>query len=481
MANLFGIRKASAQKEYRRAPSGFLPRDGRRLRFGIEPIGEDRFRIAAVQTDKGFVSSFQFDEFEGPEEARDAMARLKYRKGLPTVLALPRRQAILRWIRLPVTEAADLAQMVPHEARILAPWPEAEGAFSYRAYASGTEGYSSVLIVLVRKSVLEDYLGRLHNLGIAPTRVEVSTLSLGRLLRETPADERIAIARSGPSGLEFARYRDTAPVFSRGMDQGETLPDLVTGSLALDERKHGPEERCTSLVLAGDGIEEAREEIQRRLPGTRVLSLEEFHLPVLNGVDGLHSHEMACVGAAMGGVAGEATENLLPAPEQLKLATRTLLRTGAQFAALAAVLVTLAVLLGLHYFAEERDYAQATRQRIEALRNQVGDLDVQSTQLGLLKSELTAISLPLEVVLELYDRTPDNIALNKFHFDARGSLNLGGEASSFDAVHNYLETLNKSPVFSDIELRSSAKSQNSASEFVDFRLDARIRGAGDRR
>lgn len=449
-------------------------RKSRHRYFGVEPLGGGGFRVASVRVMGGIVSAYEFGEFRNAEEARDVLSTIGYRRGRETVLAVPRREVILKWVRVPAVDPDEIKRMVPHEARVLAPWPELDGTYAFRVCDRDDDGYSTVMIVLAPIGLIGGYLDELAEFGLSPTRVEVSTLSLGRLLDGVDPDERMAIARVDSSGLEFARYRDGEPMFSRGMSSDETLQSLVSASLALDERKHGAEESCTSLLLATEDTAEGPEGFGEHASDIEVVSFDAFHPPVLNGVEGLKSSQAVCVGAALGGGEDGLTENLLPKRERLKLEVRALLAEVARLAATVACLGLLLFFVGQHYFSEERDHLARTRDEIEAIRQQVGDLDVKSSQMRIVKSELATVSLPLEVVLELYERTPNDIAVNRFHYDAGGSVTLGGEAKSFESVHAFLGVLNGSELFDKVELKYSSKSTGTSSSFVDFRVVARI-------
>lgn len=187
------------------------------------------------------------------------------------------------------------------------------------------------------------------------------------------------------------------------------------------------------------------------------------------------AEEMACIGAAMGAEMGEAEENLLPEAEQQRLALRVLLLQAGKSALLLTIILSLLYALGTYFLGQEQSYAAQARAEIEALREQVGDLDIQSSQLRLLQNELSSIALPLEVVLELYERTPSAVAINHMHYDSRGALILGGEASGFQAVNDFLTALNQSDIFDNVELSHSSTSHNSNAQFVDFRLTAKVK------
>lgn len=442
--------------------------------FGVEPCAQNGYRIARVNVRSGIVESYAIAEFHAAEEAAAALSTINYRIGADTVLTLPRREVLLKRVRLPATDKRQIKQMIPHEARALAPWPENETAFSYRLNSVDDDGYSSVLIVLVHRDTIESHLARLGNAGIVPTRVEVTTLSLGRLLQNTELDERPAVARINETCFEFSRYCDGNPVFSRGISPSADFGELVADSLSVDQRKHGPDSSCT-LLLVSDAAEVNVKTISQLHGSRKVLPFTEYHPSLLNGVDPLSSDDVACIGAALSAETGLPTEDLLPREERRRLVLRGALVEGLQALGLAILAAVLVYGIVMYLIQQETSYAARAHTRIEVLRSEMGDLDVRSAQVKLLKNELSTISLPLEIVLALYDRVPNSVAISHFHYDSRGGLLLAGEASDFADVRELLSALNDSPFFSDVTLSHTSRSQQDRSSIVEFRLTLDVR------
>ncbi len=453
--------------------AGASPRRSRRaLRFGLEPTGDGAYRIAAVQIRRGHVSAYEFATLvEGDSEKE--LRRLGYKRGLPAVLTLPRHDAILKWLRLPSNDAKQIAQMVRFEVRALAPWPEHETVFGYHVVSTDPAGYASLVFVIMRTDTVKQHIDALRALGVYPTRVEITTFSLGRLLDGLNDDERPAIARAAGGAFEYTRYWAGHPMFSRGA-AGDDAAALVRDSLTLDERRHGRDQACTLLVLADSGDAHAALGGEAEL---RTIALADFRSPVLNGVAGITPEAAGCIGAALGADHGAHSEDLLSERDQRRLKLRRVFTEAAQVAALGVICAALLYFLSLTFIRQEQRFAQKARADIDALGENVGELKQKSEQIRRLRAEIDTVSAPLEVVLELYARTPSTVGINFLHYDGARPLVLAGEAPSFDVVNQFLSELNSSPQFDQVKLAHVSRTLQGQSDLVEFRMTLLVRGA----
>ena len=336
------------------------------------------------------------------------------------------------------------------------------------------EDYSTVSLFMVRRDVLRGHLARLRDWGLMPSRIEASVLSLKRLVGALN-DERPAVFVVGADGLEYVRFSEGHVAFSRGTDAADDPIEMLSRSIALDIRRNGSRERCTSLVLAGDRPLDASQLVRRTALRAPVRSMREIPVPGLNGAASMDPADALCIAAALGSRTPGPDSNLLPERESRALALRRLPRLASALVAAVAWLALVLFSIGYHYVSLEVGRTERAERVIRALEGEVGDLNEKNEALELLAGERGRVSLPLRVVLELYEQTPQAIALNSLSYDAWRPLVFGGEAPSFPVLYGYVNKLVESELFDNVEIKHGVKPRVGGQELVEFKVTCTVR------
>ncbi len=440
--------------------------------LGIVPLGPSAYRVVSADLVEGTIQSSRYAELHvGEGSDRTTLDALGYRKRQQAVLSLPRSQAILKWVHLPATDPAQIDKMMPHEARIHLPWPEDEGLAGHQVLETYGDGNALVLLTLVRLDLVTEHVEKLRELGIAVTHVETSTLSLVRLLAPLGGERPMGVVRIEGNSAEFLRVSDGVVAFSRASHEDEPARQMLEHAQALDRHRHGAAAECPRTLVVADDPADA-EPILNQVPGATVLDAAQ--LPVLNGLGVLEGREATCLGAALAQVNACPAANLLPPPEMRRQAFGQLLRDLRWLLAACLWFGVAVYALGRFYIDAEADYVASTQEVVRLLQEQVGDLDTKSKQVELLQDEIESVSLPLDIVLELYERTPQTIAINHLRYDGRGSLVMSGEAPSYPAMFEYVEILHASARFTDVTVNHGAKPQTMGQALIEFKVTFRI-------
>lgn len=397
----------------------------------VEPLRNGRYRITPIRVERGVAFGSDAWLVEPEDAAGGVVPRLPSGE---VVLVLPRHEVVLKWLRLPVSDPAQVAKMAPYEAIALVPWPPEAIHTAFKIY-SVTGQQSEVLLAVVRPEVLEDHLAALDRAGLAAGRVVVSTLCLAHLAGRSGVT-RMAAYASGAA--EYVRVMNGRPTFSRGEADPPSCVASWRASMALDQRRNGTDQDDGPIPFVVDAAYAGRIPLDER-DGVvfEPLSVEPFlGGPVPQG--GLSG---TALGAALLSVDGSGDLDLLPERRAQRLARRRMWR-GLRLAAVAlAWLLIAAAGLCRHYFAVAETQAAAAAQSVAALQSEVGNLAAKHRDLTLLADERKAAGQPLRMVLALYEKTPLTIAISQMRFDSRGFLVLGGEAPSYADAFAYVDAL----------------------------------------
>ncbi|MGC9970920.1 MAG: PilN domain-containing protein [Bryobacteraceae bacterium] len=154
---------------------------------------------------------------------------------LSATVLLPRRDLIVRQLALPGVADRDLAAAIQFQLDSLHPYGEDEAAHAWcRIGRSG-----AVLIVIVRREVLERYVALFSEAGIRTAGFTFSAAAVysGVRLLSTPPRGGFLALSEGESGLEIYGESEAKPIFSAAFE----LPRDNASALASAELRLAPE------------------------------------------------------------------------------------------------------------------------------------------------------------------------------------------------------------------------------------------------
>jgi hypothetical protein len=415
----------------------------------------------------------------GPRtDVRALLSRTKVRlpREVVTALMMPRHHLIVKQVRVPTHNSAEAASMAKFEAHLHAPWPPAECLVGHELVVDGDDGHGTLVLYIAHQPRVEARLDALARMGLQVTQVVPSSQALALLLRCMLSAEGTALFCVYGSGLEYLRLEGGGTAFSRGTSAADALPEeMLRQSLELDARRMGG--RCEELITVGLSLERAEQSLE--LAGVRALvrPIKDLPITVLAGQGPLQSEAVPAFATALAALDPLQTSNLLPPRHQRTIHLRQTRRLAAGASALVVLFAATAATGGLMYRQVQLQRIADARAKIAALGPDAGALRMMKDSLDLLTRERLQVSLPMRTVLDLYARTPAQIALNSFRYDAKGALVLGGEAASYADVFQYLQALAESPLIGNVQLTSSAKSRMLDQTLVEFKLTCRLSSA----
>jgi Tfp pilus assembly PilM family ATPase/Tfp pilus assembly protein PilN len=352
------------------------------------------------------------------------------------VLGLPRRDVVVRHLELPPEVADNLKQVVLYQVQSFEPTEEEKFYYDYVPLRMN-EGSKklSVLLVMVKKSILDAHLSVLQELGLRPVTVTLGCAGLSNLfIQGTKGSERktYILADLSPSDVEVMAVRDGALVYTRESTKpgGSSWKDFLIHELELAAAKTrmSPEDAIEKIVLAGEESAAAQRELREDLADCELISESvTFEIPVENRS---HLQEAAVsLGLAHSGLSRRLPTKLNLLPRNLR--TRQTPWAYVPAIALGAVVIALLAGLGLHRIFQERIVIRQLDQQIASLRGpvkRVQDLRAETEALekkiryveGIFRQrdmnlevlrELTTI-LPLDTFITSYDNPNGNITIS---------------------------------------------------------------------
>lgn len=138
---------------------------------------------------------------------------------LPSLIILPRHDVTLRLLTLPSQDPDELVRMVHYDAADSVPYPIDEMEIRHQILCPLPSGESRVLVVMLRRAIVEERLVALRSAGGEAVDVVLSTSCLvAAATRYQPAGD-IALLHADGAALELVVVRDGQLVFSRAITQ----------------------------------------------------------------------------------------------------------------------------------------------------------------------------------------------------------------------------------------------------------------------
>jgi Tfp pilus assembly protein PilN len=379
------------------------------------------------------------------------------------VLGLPRRDLVFRHLDLPAEVADNLKQVVLYQVQSYA--PTEEDAF-YHDYSILQNGQKSkrllILLIMVRKATLDEYLSALSGLGIRPAAVTGSSVALVGLLlhaRKNTAEKTFFLADLTPEGMEILAVRNGALLYSRDVPKGEdtTWKNSLLREIevAAGEIRMGQDESIEKILLSGDDAENMRRQMGEDLPDCGLIG-REINFAVPQESKPRLDAAASSIGLALIGMSRRAPLriNLLP-PELRSRRNRWAYVTAA---ILGLAIIGLLVALGFRQMVQERiligkldqeiQAQKASSDRVQAIRTESNALEKKIT---FIEGLLGARDMNLEVIQELTAIMPPDTFLLVYN-NRNGSIQLAGSSAS---APDLIPLLENSALLKDVVQRGT--------------------------
>jgi Tfp pilus assembly protein PilN len=298
----------------------------------------------------------------------------------------------------------------------------------------------SVLLVMVRKSILDSHLQLMQELGIQPAVVTSSTLALTNLFLQkgrNQQDKTYVLVDAAPASLELLVLHRGMPVYSQEAlkETGRGWKDLILKEIdeAVSRVRLGPESSIEQIVLSGESSERAYEELKEAIPECALL---KNVTPVKSAPENRAGLQEAATVTGLAHIAMTRSPavniNLLPDAFRIKQPR------WAYITAAVLGLFILAFLAGLfmHRQVQARQLLSELDGEISSLKNSVAKVQDLRGRTEALKDEINFFEnlfrkkdRNLEVLQELTTILPDDTYLNNYVY-RDGTITIGGLSDS---------------------------------------------------
>ncbi len=433
--------------------------------IGIELRGEDLL-ISSLQSNFSgnvFTHFKRFADYRlrDKEELRREIALFFKSHGLSKeniVLGIPRKDIIMRYLDLPAEVLDNLKQVIRYQVQSYEPTDEDRFYYDYALLDyNGNRKKLAILLVMVKKSLLDSYLQLLLALGLRPTFVTGSSLALSNLFlgnRKDLRDKNFILADLSYSSMELLALRRGAFAYSREVskESSRRWADLTLRELneAASKIRLGPEETLEKIVLAGESAHNACAELAAVIPDCELIQ-NAMDLKIA-GQNKLHVQEAASsLGLAYTGLARRPPFRVNLLPDELRSHQTRWAYVPAAILGLAVL--ALAAALGIQRTYQNQILIRKLDQEIQSLKGPVervqslrSQAEAMEKRVGAFEDRMRNKDLNLEVLRELTTVLPPDTYLMTYTY-REGNIQIAGVSAS---APNLIALLEKSPLLKDV-------------------------------
>jgi len=385
---------------------------------------------------------------------------------------IPAHLAITKNIEIPSTDAAEIKEIINLQAGRHTPYSREEIIVDYIDIGTFKHSYTKVLLVIVNRNVVKKQSEILDKAGIKLERTlfapEALAWSSSKILKLETQDSPANIVHIDESFTDFSVISKNKLVFVRNIPIGAQYLIAEKEKYQLkfvEELKKSLEayqsediaKPPSALILTGaiDEIGDLNNILNENLglpvkaiPYFKNVAISEQALKIISEAKRLSFLDV--IAPLL--VSQELKVDLIPEEIKLKKSIlereKDLLKTGVLVLTLFVLIFF--TLISKIYFktAYLKDF----------------------TKISLIRNYLLYRGFSLEVLTELYNLVPLELALDDIRFDNQGKFNLKGTAESMSAVYAFVDDMEKSKYFKAVKIKYTTKRKEKAKDVTDFEI-----------
>jgi hypothetical protein len=321
------------------------------------------------------------------------------------VLGVPRKDVIFRYLDLPSEVEDNLRQVVLYQVQSFEPTEDEKLCYDFVPIRDGQPGKKlRVLLVMIRKSILDAHLDLMRQLGIRPAVITAGSAALANMFLGTQGngrDKTFILADLKTGGIELAVLRGGVIVYGReaakqdGMSWKQLLLDEM--EVAIGKARLDPEETIEGIMMAGEASELAFQEIRDEVPGCELIG-DRLRFEMSSQNKAILQEAATSLGLAYSGITRRLSMklNLLPAEYRVRQKRWAYVPTIVLSLCVAVALAG----LGLQNVIQERILSRDLDLAINDLKGRVDRVNALKAQLENLEKQAAS----LEELLSQRDR-----------------------------------------------------------------------------
>ncbi|MBI5416035.1 MAG: pilus assembly protein PilM [Candidatus Omnitrophica bacterium] len=423
---------------------------------------------------------------------------LDVQRGNLTVV-IPRRLAILKLMRLPSQNEAELRKIVALQLVDQIPYAVEDVVYDFVVLDKEPSGYIRLLVIVVHREISDRFFRICKEAGLQPEKFVLSSYGILHWLEHQqaspakPVNQPALLVNIDAGHTEICFCHQHKLLFSRSVNYGarDLTADPKSGLAAqidLSLKNYHKENMGPSIkrilvlsslpeagLLKGKLEEMSLIPVDFHSPSDNVLCQKDFNWTSVKNQPGLSLTVL--LGIALSD--GKGLFNLIPQEVRTSKRSRQRKIQWIQFVFVLALTCLLALSIpGIEFF-RKIAYLRGLEEKIEKLTPEMEKIREKQQVVALLREDLGRRVSITDLLQELYRTAPADLSFQSLSLDERGRFVIHGYAETSAGVHNFQESLVKSRRFKRVNLEFATKRKIFNREVTDFQITSVINASHD--
>lgn len=456
-------------------------------------IGERALKLAQSKEERAIRTIFSlkaaFLSDKSDEELMKALPELlkgQRQKDLGRfIIMIPRQSAAFDIVKLPSVKPDEIREMSRLQAAKLLPYEPHSIIVGCQPIRVTPEGFTEAALIIIHQDIIKRYLKILEKNKLEPQEIAIDSQGICSWLKlqksgmqEMPQavidldsySARIDIISQGASvySRAFALYLPLEEYKIR-------LSDEINRSLSAYEKENIGERPLRAFFTgAGNLLSCIDEDFISRFNFECVKCPQDenmlFKTISAQGLPELRESSFASV-LGMALEVEKPSFNLLPEEmvvKRQKAAIQSQARKAAWLISLIAATAALAMFLNIF---EKKRIIKQLNIRLAGLSQEAGRIEKISRKVKLVKDQIKSQPYSsLEVLTEVFRIASEGITLSSFSYESGDYLSLKGQGRALAEVFSFVNGLEASGLFKNVQVRHSSKRKIRNEEVADFEI-----------